>query len=149
MALRPTGPLGAWVLGLLASAPFVLGAWVYCWGPDLVQGAASRGLLLYSAAMIAFMGGSRWGVEIARAPPRWIVLAPAIITPLAALTLSMSMVDLALQWRLGGFLFGFLALWLWDSISTDLPAWYQRLRTTVTLIACVSLGLALEHALRM
>jgi len=136
-------------MGLLGTAPFILGALVYCWGPDIAEGVASRGLLLYSAVMIAFMGGSRWGLEIGRAPPRWVVLAPAIAMPLFALILTMSLVELDLKWRLAGFLGGFLALWLWDVISTEVPGWHLRLRTTVTVVACVCLGLALEHALSL
>ena len=61
----------------------------------------------------------------------------------------MSMVELDLSWRLGGFLAGFLALWLWDAVSTELPPWYPRLRTAVTVVACVCLALALEHALSL
>lgn len=149
MALRPTGPAGAWILGLLGALPFAIGAFLYCWGWEVLEGAASRGLLLYSAAFVSFMGGSRWGVEIGRSPPRWMVLAPAIVVPAVAVGLTMSMVELSLSWRLGGFIAAFLALWIWDSISTELPGWYPRLRTTVTTIACVSLGLALEHSLRL
>lgn len=149
MALRPTGPAGPWILGLLATLPFAIGAAVYCWGPSILRGHSSRGLLLYSATLISFMAGSRWGVEVGRAPPRFSVLIPAMATPLLAVILIMSMLELDLIWRLVGFIAAFIALWLWDSISTELPAWYPRLRTAVTVVACVSLALVLEHVLRM
>ncbi len=149
MALRPSGPAGAWILGLLGALPFIVGAILYCWGWAILEGPASRGLLLYSATLLSFMGGSRWGVEIGRSPPRWVVLAPAIVLPTVAVALTMSTVELSLSWRFGGFIAAFMALWLWDCISTELPQWYPRLRTAVTAVACVSLGLALEHSLRM
>lgn len=149
MAMRPTGPVAAWVLGLLATAPFVVSAAVYCWGPARLMEPASAALLVYSVAIASFMGGSRWGLEAGRAMPRWGVLGPGIGMPLLSLLTWMGTHDLALAWRLGAFVGVFLLVWLWDTIFSELPEWYGRLRTTVTLIACVSLAFALENTLRL
>lgn len=149
MAMRPTGPVAAWVLGLLATAPFIVSASVFCWGPARLDGPASTALLVYSVAISSFMGGSRWGLEAGRAMPRWGVLGPGMALPLLATALWMVTLDMGLAWRLGAFMGVFLLLWLWDTIFSELPEWYSKLRTTVTLIACVSLAFALENTLRM
>jgi len=149
MAMRPTGPSVAWVLGLLATAPFIIAAALYCWGPARLAQQAIDILLLYSVAISAFMGGSRWGLEAGRAMPRWAVLGPGIAMPLIATATWALTHELSMAWRLGAFMAVFLLLWLWDTIFSELPEWYGRLRTTVTLIACVSLAFALEKTLRL
>ncbi len=149
MAMRATGPAAAQVLGLVAAAPFALLAGLVCWGPADLQVFASRALAVYAAAMVSFMGGSRWGLEAGRPGPRWLVLGPGMAAPLLALLVWVGTADLAVSWRFGGYIALFLALWLWDTILSELPAWYLRLRTVAQTIACVSLAFALENSLRL
>jgi hypothetical protein len=149
MAMRPTGPVAAWVLGLTSAAPFAVMAVLFCWGPKDLHGPAGRALLVYSAAIVSFMGGSRWGLEASRASPRWAVLGPGMASPLLALGIWSVTYEQPLSWRFGGFMAAFLALWLWDTIFSELPAWYSRLRTACQFIACVSLAFALENSLSL
>lgn len=149
MAIRPSGPSAAWVLGLLSAAPFAVFAAFYCWGPDLLSRPAARALAVYSAAIISFMGGSRWGLEAGRTAPRWLVLGPGMASPLIALGIWTFTTNQPTYWRLGAFMVCFLLLWLWDTVLSELPPWYLKLRTLSQMIACVSLAVALEKSLRI
>lgn len=149
MAMRSTGPAAAQVLGLVAAAPFVVLAGLFCWGPMDLRHFSSTALPVYAAAMVSFMGGSRWGMEAGRAAPRWLVLGPGMAAPLLALLAWVGTAELALSWRFGAYIVLFLALWLWDTILSELPAWYLRLRTVAQTIASVSLAFGLEKTLRL
>jgi hypothetical protein len=149
MAMKPTGPMSAQVLGVLSSVPFAVLAGIYCWGPEGSAAPAAMALSVYAAAIASFMGGSRWGLEAGRPAPRWLVLAPGMILPLAALLVWIATVDRPLSWRLGGFMVCFIGIWLWDTIFSELPGWYSRLRTIGQLTATASLAIALEKSLRL
>jgi len=133
-------------LGLI---PFFVAAGVYAYGPGNLAGPALLTLLTYSAAVLSFLGGARWGVEMAvRRHPRWIVLAPAVLVSLVAWILLASS-GLTAEHQLGGFIAAFLLQWAWDSRSNSPPAWYPRLRTLLTLGAVLALAAALEATLRL
>jgi hypothetical protein len=143
-----TRPVAAWTLGALAILPFPVLALAYRY----FAGGHEEGILLmlmsYSAVVLGFLGGSRWGREITVEQPRWSVLIPSIAAMFIAWGLRVSVDYIPLTWQLGGFIAAYLAVWLWDAVSPDLPGWYPRLRTALTAGACVSLAFALGKAWR-
>ena len=145
--LRP--PTSAAALGALGLLPFFAAAGAYAYGPPAWAGPALLTLLTYAATVLAFLGGSRWGIELAvKREPRWKVLGPAVLPQLAGFgLLAAPRIDAA--WQIGGLLLAFVAVWLWDSFSKSPPCWYARLRTLLTLGAVLSLAAALEATLSL
>ena len=145
--LRP--PASAATLGVLGLLPFIAASGIYAYGPPQLAGPGLLTLLTYSAAILSFLGGARWGVEMAvRRQPRWTVMAAAVAASLVAWGLLAGSTLLA-EHQIGGFIAAFLLQWAWDSRSNSPPAWYPRLRTLLTLGAVVSLSVALEATLRL
>lgn len=144
-----SAPTGLWAIALLCMAPFPASAVAYVFGPVDVTGPALTVLLTWSAVVLGFLGGIRWGLEIARATPRWTRLAMSIVSPAAAWALLFGRGSIDTAWLLCGFMAAFILQWLYDHAAPDVPARYPRLLTTLTLGACISLALALEQALRM
>lgn len=141
--------LAAWVLGLAGTLPFVATAVGYCAGPENLRGAMSLAMLAYAAVILSFLGGARWGMECIRhSPPRALVLTVAVLPCLAAWGLLIGAIWVPVTWQLGGLIAVFLAQWLWDTGSTETPHWYSPLRTTLTVIAGVSMAFVLEQAMR-
>lgn len=144
-----SAPTALWVIALLCMAPFPASAVAYVFGPADVTGPALTVLLTWSAVVLGFLGGIRWGLESARAAPRWTRLAMSIVSPAAAWALVFARGSIDTAWLLCGFMAAFILQWLYDHAAPDVPARYPRLMTTLTLGACISLALALEQALRM
>ena len=139
-----TPPAPALILGLLGLLPFFAGAGVYAFGSPELGGPGLLTLLTWSAAVLSFLGGTRWGVEIAENPdPRWSVLTLSVLPPLAAWLLLAAAPLAQTERQLGGFIAAFALQWLWDSRAKDPPRWYGGLRTFLTAGAVVSLVLAL------
>ncbi|KRB48737.1 MAG: DUF3429 domain-containing protein [Pseudomonadota bacterium] len=144
-----SAPRPLWVIALLGLAPFPTAAVGYVFGPADVTGPALTVLLTWSAVVLGFLGGIRWGLESARAAPRWTRLAMSIVSPAVAWALVFARGSIDVPWLLCGFMAAFILQWLFDHAAPDVPARYPRLMTTLTLGACISLALALEQALRM
>lgn len=142
-------PWPLWVVALLGLAPFPVSAIVYVWGPSDLAGPALTVMLTWSAVMLGFLGGIRWGLESGRAEPRWQRLAMTVVSPVAGWTLLFARGTIEAPWLICGFLAAFILQWLFDHTAPDVPARYPRLMTTLTLGAGLSMALALEHALRM
>jgi hypothetical protein len=141
-------PVAAWTLGGLAILPFPVLALIYRYFAHGHEQGTILMLMSYSAVVLGFLGGSRWGREITSARPRWGVLIPSMAAMFIAWGLRVGDDYLPLTWQLGGFIAAYLAVWLWDAVSPDLPGWYPRLRTALTAGACVSLAFALGKAWR-
>ena len=144
-----SAPPAIWSIALLALAPFLLSALVIAYGEHRYAPAALTVLLTWSAVVLGFLGGIRWGLESARAVPRWTRLAMSIVSPTAAWALVFARGSVDTPWLLCGFMAAFILQWLFDHAAPDVPSRYPRLMTTLTLGACISLALALEQALRM
>lgn len=142
-------PKPLWLIALAGLAPFPAAALIYVYGPTRFSGAALTVLLTWSAVMLGFLGGVRWGLESGRTEPRWTRLALSAVSPIAGWALLFARGAIATPWLLCGFVAAFLLQWLYDHSAPDVPARYPRLMTALTLGACVSLGLAMEQALRM
>jgi hypothetical protein len=141
-------PASLWAIAILALGPFLISAFVIVFGESHRSPAALTVLLTWSAVVLAFLGGVRWGLETALPTPRWQRLVGSLISPVAAWSLFLGREQLEQSWILVGFLGAFLLQWLFDHRGPDVPARYPRLSTTLTAGACISLALALEQALK-
>jgi hypothetical protein len=144
---RMTVPPPAWALGLGGLIPFAVSAGVFGFGEARLAGPALLSLVTYSAAILSFLGGARWGAEIMRTDrPDTFTMVGSVLPALVAWGL-LAAPFATPAWQLSGFILAFLVCWLWDVRSGGLPPWYEKLRTLLTLGAVVALGVALEHAL--
>lgn len=128
----------AWALALAGLIPF-LG----CAAMVATRGAQAEmwlgALIAYGAVILSFLGGTRWGAALAggQADPATLILSN--LPALAAWTALLPM-EAPQAARLGLLSAGLALMWLWDRRRG--PAWYPALRTTATLGALMSLGLA-------
>ncbi|MEO0981912.1 MAG: DUF3429 domain-containing protein [Pseudomonadota bacterium] len=139
----PPAPLALTLAGL---APFLGGA--ACMLLLALLGApieiAAGAVLAYSAVILSFLGGARWGVEIAAASlvqPRWSVLGLSVLGALAgwAGVVWWLVADGSPEIFLG-FAAAFALHWAWDlSADRALPHWYAGLRTIATAGAAAAL----------
>lgn len=111
-------------------------------------------LLVYSAVILSFLGGVRWGAEIGALAdgegPRASLLALSVLGSLAGWALVLLAAFGALYWQ--ALALSALAHALhayWDIRSTDLAPWFRRLRLIAATGAALSLALAAAaYALR-
>lgn len=129
---------------LAASLPLAAGAlWIYAMPPDDAWRAdVVRGLTLYGALLLAFLGGIRCGAALGnrgwpgRAEMAWSSVPFAAAAVAAFLPAPASFAALAA---------GFAGQGAWDALSAHAGAiadWYGPLRTRTTAIAVAALLLA-------
>lgn len=141
-------PAALWGIAALALSPFPLAACVYAYGSRDLAGTALTVLLTWSAVVLSFLGGVRWGMETGLAAPRIYRQAISFASGLAAWALLLAKGRVADRWVIGGAIAAFLIQWLFDHQAPEVPARYPRLSTTVTAAACVSLAICLDQAIR-
>jgi hypothetical protein len=119
-------------LGLAGVLPFALLA-VAVWSPQW-RVLALPALLTYSALILAFLGGVRWGRALTADRPLEYVWA--VLPSLWALT-ALQLAPLAGLLVLGA---GFVGQWWLDGPADRMsaPAWFRRLRGLLTalVLAC-------------
>lgn len=143
-------PRSIWAIALFGLSGFGVSAVAYAYGPPWASSHGLNVLITWSAVMLGFLGGIRWGLESGRkAPPRWTRLVVSTLFPIGGWTLLAARGDIPVEWILTGFIAAYILQWLFDHSAPDTPARYPRLMTVLTLGACVSLAMALEKALRM
>lgn len=137
---QPTGtaiPTVVLVYGLLGLVPFLLPPLL---GLAVPAHAADIGLVAlgYGALILSFLGGARWGLEVAIQRPRPGTITLSMLPTIAALALliipgitrPVQLTTMAV----------FLALHLaWDVRSAGLPPWYPRLRALLSVGAVIGL----------
>ncbi len=141
-------PTALWAIALLALAPFLISAAAYGYGSQAVARPALTVILTWSATVLSFLGGVRWGMESLLTRPRWprqIISVSAAIVAWLLLLARHRIID---SWIIGGAIVAFLVQWLFDHQAPDVPARYPKLSTTITAAACVSLAVCLDKALR-
>jgi hypothetical protein len=132
---REQGVRTAWLLALGGLVPFVAMTAVLLYaGRDFI---AFRQLILayagYSATILAFLGGIRWGAALAPAARRPSTLILSVLPALAAWLL----LFLPSPWLFAGFALLFLLQGLWDALAARggrLPRWFGRLRMVLTAV---------------
>lgn len=147
-ASREAAPASLWIMASLAIAPFPLSAAVYGYGPPQVSREALTVLLTWSAVVLSFLAGVRWGLESGRRTPRRERLAGSLIFAIVAWGLLLARWRLELTWTLTAYLAAFMLQWLSDHAAPNTAARFPRLSTAVTGAACVSLAVALDQALK-
>ena len=141
-------PTALWAIALLALSPFPVASLVYCFGPAELGRGALTSLLGWSAVVLAFLGGVRWGMETREPRPRTGRQLFSALCAVAAWVVLLARDRAPDTWILGGFIAAFLIQWLFDHQTPDTPSRYPMLSTALTAGACVSLALALEKAMQ-
>lgn len=139
-------PRSVLIYGLLGLIPFFVPPVVASVSP---AHAGILGLVpvMYGALILSFLGGARWGPEVARPQPRLGVISLSMLPTLAGLALLLATwLDRHSQLVAMAALFGLQ--FVWDAGSIGLPAWYTRLRLILTIGAVAGL-LAMAALLRV
>ena len=136
----PGAPLALTLAGM---APFAAGTGVM-WAAQadpVLQAQSWLALLAYGAVILSFVGGLRWGAEVAgREAPRAKVLGLSVLGSLAAWALVLYGVLGALGWQVFAAAAGaHLLHGVWDTGAQGLPAWMRRLRAIGTFGAAAAL----------
>lgn len=147
--MEEAAPKPIWVVALIGLLGFPAPALLYAYGGAHWSTAGLNILVTWSAVVMGFLGGIRWGLESARPDPRWRNLAASTVSPFAGFVLFAARHYIDADWVISGFLVAFMVQWLFDHATPESPVRYPRLTTILTLVACVSLALALEKALRI
>lgn len=143
-AETPPIPRPAWWLGLAGLIPFLAGLAILLFGATPAQRLVGERLFVYySATILAFLGGVRWGAALAS--PSWRALSLAVAPSLIAfgallLDRRAAVVVLGLTFAVVG------AADVARRASPSWPAWYRRLRLTLT-VGVVALHVLMLHAL--
>ena len=145
---RESAPISLWSMAVFALAPFPVAAAVYGYGPPSYAREAVTVLLTWSAVVLSFLAGVRWGLESGRKAPRRGRLAVAIGFALAAWVLLLVRWRFELSWVLGAYLVVFMLQWLSDHAAPNTASRFPRLSTAVTSAACISLAIALDQSIR-
>jgi len=149
---RPPGreapPLSLWGMAVVALLPFPVSAGVYGYGPPAAGREAVTVLLTWSAVVLSFLAGVRWGLESGRRTPRRGRLAAAVMFAIVAWALLLARWRLELAWILTAYLAAFMLQWLSDHAAPNTTSRFPMLSTAVTASACISLAVALDQAIR-
>ena len=140
-------PLALWAIAAVALVPFPASALMYCYGPAVHQPGSLTILFSWSAIVLAFIGGVRWGLETREPTPRWFRLAFYALCAAAALGVLLGRGVVPDSWLLALFIAAFMIQWLFDHQTPDAPSRYPTLSTMLTAAAGISLALALEKAI--
>jgi hypothetical protein len=141
-------PTALWIIAVAALAPFPLAALGYGWGNADVARPSLTVIITWSAVILAFLGGARWGLESALPTPRWQRLLISVLSPVIAWTMLLSRGRIDNAWIIGGCIGAFLIQWLFDHHGPDVPARYPKLSTALTAAACISLAVCLDQAIK-
>lgn len=142
-----TPPAALWAIAIIALGPFPGSALMYCYGPMADQAYSLTVLLSWSALVLAFLGGVRWGLETREPAPRWYRLAFYALCAAAGLAVLLGRGLVPDPWLLALFIASFMIQWLFDHQVPDTPSRYPSLSTALTAAAGMSLALALEKAI--
>ncbi len=123
----------AWTLGILGLVPFALMTVIFAYAgrsfiayPMLVLAFSG-----YSATILAFLGGIRWGIGMVSRAHRRRVLTLSALPSLAGWILLL----VPSPWVFAGFAAAFALQGEWDMRATrrrELPDWFGRLRLVLT-----------------
>lgn len=137
----PGAPLALTLAGM---APFAAGAGVM-WAArqdPVLQAQAGLTLLVYGAVIVSFVGGLRWGAEVAggHEAPRAAVLVLSVLGSLSGWGLVLYGVLGALNWQVFAAAAGAQLLHgVWDTAAAGLSTWMRRLRAIGTFGAAAAL----------
>ena len=131
-------PTLAWAYGLAGLLPFVGCAAADVAGLGPGQGAWRFALLGYSAVILSFLGGGRWGFALMSPRPSPLSMTVSMAPSIAAFFLLLTrepFLKLALCAAAG--CHGLQ--WLWDVRDPGAPPGYAGLRSTLTAVAVLAI----------
>jgi len=136
-----------WTIAFLGILPFALATVALLWGESHIRVPAIAALVTVCAIALSHLGGIEAGLalndENASALARTIAIALGVVASTAAWGVLWLPSP---QWQLGTSLALFIAMWAADlglSRHGLLPAWFVDLRTAITALLAVILGIAL------
>lgn len=129
----------AWLLALAGVVPFALlaASIVAVDTANPLRLMLVDGFRTYSAVILAFLGGIRWGAVLVGTPPRQHVFLIAVLP----VTLAWSALFLPVILGITLLLFAFCAQGAWDSVTfhaSGETVWFARLRILMTLLAAAA-----------
>jgi hypothetical protein len=137
----------AWFLSIVGVLIFAGATATLAWQESHVRVPGIAALVTFSAIVLAHLGGVEWGLALREHGgtefTRAIALGLASVPSIAAWGVLWLPSP---QWQLGAALALFVGVWgadLWLSRHGLLPSWFVDLRTAVTAIVAVILGVAL------
>lgn len=131
-------------LGMLGALPFlILSLWLAGIAGDHPWRPATIALLTqYSAVVLSFLGGIRWGLAMRQTDSaRTLDMVMTILPPLAA----WASLSVPLPYTFAALAAAFAAHGAWDAFAVHsgaAPRWYGRLRGALTAIVVAALVLA-------
>ena len=131
-------PPAVLLYGALGLIPFLAAPAATLILPDF-RWQFTEALLWWSAIILSFLGGARWGAAIQAASPQPRLIGLAMLPSIVGWLILL----LPAKYRAVQLLALAAALLLhlvWDWRSGGLPGWYGRLRTTLTAGAITALG---------
>ena len=140
-------PALVWAIALLAVVPFPASALMYGYGPARHMAGSLTMLLTWSAMILAFLGGVRWGLESREPRPSRVRLGFSALCGAAAWGVLLGRGMVADPWLLGLFIAMFMIQWLFNHQVEGAPSRYPMLSHVLAGAACASLALAAEKAL--
>ncbi len=143
----PKAPRVTWIFGLLGLIPFFAGGLATSISTGETRTRSQRALAAYSALILSFLGGGRWGLEIDRRPVRVPVIGASMLPTVTGFLLLLLPASKP-RLTLGGLAAAMTAQWLWDVKATDTPQWYPGLRSVLTAGASAALLAGLVSAAR-
>ena len=137
----------AWFLTVVGILIFAGATAMLFMSTSHVRVPAIAALVTFAAIVLAHLGGIEWGLalreESGNEMTRAIALGLASVPSIAAWGVLWLPSP---QWQIGAALALFVAVWgadLWLARNGLLPSWFVDLRTAVTVIVAVILGVAL------
>lgn len=142
----------AWLLAFAGAIPFIAATVGLFAEGSHVRVPAIAALVTYAAVILSFLGGIEWGLAVsgtvaARADTRERLRATTLVISTLPSLAAWGLLWLpSPQWQLGAALALFVGVWLADlALSRQglVPAWFVDLRTAVTAVVAITLGVAL------
>jgi hypothetical protein len=143
----------AWLLAIAGAIPFAAMTFALTSTDNAVRIPAIAALVTYAAVILSFLGGIEWGLAVqdpmpaatadARDKLRTTTLVISAAPSLAAWGVFWLPTP---HWQLGGALGLFVLVWAADlALSRQglVPSWFVDLRTAITAVVAVILGVAL------
>jgi hypothetical protein len=142
----------AWLLAIAGAIPFAAMTFALTSADNAVRIPAIAALVTYAAVILSFLGGIEWGLAVqepmaAPGPQKERLRATALFISAAPSLAAWGVFWLpSPHWQLGASLALFILVWAADlglSRQGLVPSWFVDLRTAITAVVAVILGVAL------
>jgi hypothetical protein len=137
----------AWLLAIAGSIPFAMATFALFVGDSHIRVPAITALVTVSAILLSYLGGVEGGLALreegSNEGARAIAIAVSILPSLAAWGVLWLPSP---QWQVGASLALFVAVWandLWLARQGLIPSWFVDLRTGLSALVVLILGVAL------